>query len=186
MQHQLEIYIRGCLENDPASQEALYKYCFGQFIKICFGYHAAKDDALASFNKAMHQVFTKIKQYRNEGPVLGWIRKIIVNTCLNDLRGQAKFSGNEMSDRDVNQFTAAPEIYSRLEVKQVMEMVQQLPSATRLVFNLFVVEGYTHEQVGGLLGISAGTSKWHLNQARTMLKEKMVQLSNHENRIYAQ
>jgi RNA polymerase sigma-70 factor, ECF subfamily len=185
VQHQLNIYIEGCLKNDPASQEALYKYCFAQFIKICMGYHAGKDDAVASFNKAMHKVFTGMHQYRNEGPVLGWIRKIIVNTCLNDLRGRARFSAVEIDDREINRFTAEPEIYAGLEVKQVMELVQQLPPATRIVFNLFIMEGFTHEQIAKQLGITAGTSKWHLNQARQLLKQGMEQLTRHENNLYA-
>lgn len=185
MQHQLDIYIQGCLKNDPVSQEALYKYCFAQFMKICLGYHANNDDAVASFNKAMHQVFTKIHQYRSEGPVMGWIRKTMVNTCLNDIRGKAKFTAKELNDAELNRFHAEPEIYSGLEVKQVLQLVQRLPSATRLVFNLFIMEGYTHEQVSRQLGISTGTSKWHLNHARELLKKEMAQLNKHENSLYA-
>lgn len=185
MQQQLNNYIAGCLQNDAASQEALYKLCYAGFMKICLHYHAGNADAVASFNKAMHQVFTRIKQYRNEGPVLGWIRKIVVNTCLNDLRDQARFSSQQATDRELNSFTAEPEIYAGLEVKQVLELVQQLPPASRLVFNLYIMEGYTHEQIARQLGISAGTSKWHLNQARNLLKQGMAQLNNHENRIYA-
>jgi RNA polymerase sigma-70 factor, ECF subfamily len=157
MQEQVDLYIKGCLQKDPRSEEMLYRYCFTNLIKVCMRYHANQDDATASFNKAMHKVFDKLKSYRKEGVFLGWVRTIIVNTCLNDLSRE----------------------------KEILSLVQELPATCRTVFNLYVMEGYTHEQIAKELRIAAGTSKWQLNQARTLLKDKLSQLSKNEISIHA-
>ncbi len=185
MQEQVEQYIKGSLQNDPRSEEMLYRYCFTNLIKICMRYHNNQDDATASFNKAMHKVFDKLKSYRNEGFFLGWVRSIIVNTCLNDLSRVLKYSDREMSEVDAVVYQAMPDVYSNISEKEILALVQQLPDVPRTVFNLYVMEGFTHNQISKELKIAAGTSKWQLNKARTMLKDKLVQLSRVEISIHA-
>lgn len=185
MQEQVEQYIKGCLQNDPRSQEMLYRHCFANLMKVCMRYHANQDDATASFNKAMHKVFDKLKSYRNEGVFLGWVRTIIVNTCLNDLSRVIKYSDREISEADAAVQQTIPDVYANISEKEILTLVQQLPDAPRTVFNLYVMEGYTHEQIAKELKIAAGTSKWQLNQARTMLKEKLSHVSKNESSIHA-
>ncbi len=176
MEENIDIHIKGCLANDPKSQELLYKYCFMNLMKVSFRYHTNEADAAASFNKAMHTVFDKLKMYRGDGPFLGWVRTIVVNTCLNELRKVVKYPVKEVNEDELKLNNTLPEVYSNISEKEIMALVQTLPDATRLVFNLYVMEGYTHIKIGEALKISAGTSKWQLNQARTILKEKITML----------
>jgi RNA polymerase sigma-70 factor, ECF subfamily len=185
MDENINIHIKGCLANDHKSQECLYKYCFINLMKVSFRYHTNEADAAASFNKAMHTVFDKLKMYRGDGPFLGWVRTIVVNTCLNELRKVVKYSIQEINEDELKLQNTLPDAYSNISEKEIMALVQALPDATRLVFNLYVMEGYTHTKIAEILKISAGTSKWQLNQARTILKEKIIMLQNNENIIHA-
>ena len=185
MQEQIEQYIKGSMRNDPRCEEMLYRYCFANLMKVCMRYHSNQDDATASFNKGMHKVFDKLKSYRSEGPFLGWVRTILVNTCLNDLNRVIKHTDREISEADTVVYQTIPDVYANISEKEILALVQQLPAAPRTVFNLYVMEGYTHEQIAKKIGIAAGTSKWQLNQARILLKDKLSQLSKNEICIHA-
>lgn len=185
MKEQVGTYIKGCMQNDPRSQESLYRYCFTNLMKVSLRYHTNQDDAAASFNKAMHIVFDKLKSYRNEGSFLGWVRTIIVNTCLNDLSRVIKYSDREVLERDTEAFQTAPDVYGAISEKEILALVQQLPNAARTVFNLYVMEGYTHDKIAKELKMTVETSKWQVNQARTMLKEKLSLLNKNESSIHA-
>jgi RNA polymerase sigma-70 factor, ECF subfamily len=185
MQVDIDIHIKGSLAKDPRSQEVLYKYCYANLMKVSFRYHSNSADAAASFNKAMHTAFDKLKLYRGEGPFLGWVKTIVVNTCLNELRKVVKYSYEEITEENDNYKNTQPEVYGNISEKEIMEMVQTLPNACRLVFNLYVMESYTHNKIAEILKISPGTSKWQLNQARTILKEKIYNAHTKENMIHA-
>lgn len=182
MEQLLENFINGCKLGNAAHQQQLYRHCFQPMMKVCLRYHKNMDDAAASYNTAMHNVLTKINQYQNKGPFMGWVKRIMVNTCLNDLKASVRFETKEISDRDYNNFLIAPEVYSNIESRDLLAMVQNLPTNTAMVFNMYVMEGFTHEQIAQTLGISIGTSKWHLNNARTILKEKLKNTNRYENR----
>ena len=83
MEEQINKYIKGCIKNNQRSEELLYKYCFANLMKVCMRYHRNTFDASISFNKAMHNVFSKLKMYRGDGAFLGWVQKIIINVYGN-------------------------------------------------------------------------------------------------------
>jgi RNA polymerase sigma-70 factor (ECF subfamily) len=180
MEQQLEHIIEGCKQNKRQSQELLYKYCFQQMMKVCQRYHNNTDDAAASYNTAMFTVFTKINQYKNQGEFLGWIRRIMVNTCLNALKQNTRFEAAEITDKEYQSFQVKPEVYSAMDSKDILALVQSLPSTCKLVFNLNQIEGFSHEQVAEHLNISIGTSKWYLHEARKILKEKIQNMQQNE------
>jgi RNA polymerase sigma-70 factor, ECF subfamily len=182
MEQLLENFIEGCKLGNAAHQQQLYRYCFQPMMKVCLRYHKNMDDAAVSYNTAMHNVLTKINQYQSKGAFMGWVQKIMVNTCLNDLKASVRFEAKEIADRDYNNFLIVPDAYSNIESKDLLKMVQALPTNTAMVFNMYVMEGFTHEQIANTLGISIGTSKWHLNNARTILKEKIKNTNQYENR----
>jgi RNA polymerase sigma-70 factor (ECF subfamily) len=121
----------------------------------------------------MLKVFKNFKQFRGQGDLAAWIRKIIINTCIDFCRRQIKFVHQPPDETTVNEVTLDPEVYGRISCNEVMRLLQELPRTTALVFNLFAIEGYKHEEIGKLLDISAGTSKWHVNEARRLLKNKL-------------
>ena len=178
----LQKIIEGCKQNNPASQKELYQHCFSAMMKVCVRYNNNMDDAGACYNAAMHTAFVKINQYKNEGEFLGWVRKIVVNTCLNNLKQQTKFETKELTQTTHKDFYIDPDIYSSLQSKEILQLVRTLPQNTALVFNLYVMENYTHEQIATELQIAVGTSKWHLNNARTLLKEKIKTMQLNEYR----
>ncbi len=182
MEQLLENFIDGCKLGNAAHQQQLYRYCFQPMMKVCLRYHKNMDDAAASYNTAMHNVLTKINQYQNKGAFMGWVQKIMVNTCLNSLKANTTFETKEITDRDYNNFLISPDAYSNIESKALLNMVHDLPTSTAMVFNMYVMEGFTHEQIADTLGISIGTSKWHLNNARTILKNNIKNTQQYENR----
>ena len=142
-------------------------------LKVCIRYSRDNDEAGALYNEGMLKVFKNIGQFRNEGDFEGWIRRIMVNTCVDHCRKQAKFKHQPLEAIIETSISVDPDIYQRLSGADIISLMQGLPRNTVLVFNLFVLEGYKHEEIGTLLGISGGTSKWHLNEARRLLKLKL-------------
>ena len=177
MLHKINHIISGCREGEARSQEALYHHCYAAFIKICFRYAGGDADIAGSlFNSAMLKVFAKIGSFRNEGEVMGWIRKIVVNCCIDHCRLKTSFNTIDLTEGIEYTKPVVPEIYNRLSGNEVVALLFQLPKNTGFVFNLFVLEGYKHEEIAALLGISVGTSKWHMNEARRLLKKKLQTL----------
>jgi RNA polymerase sigma-70 factor, ECF subfamily len=172
LQHR-DAIIEGCKQDDRQKQEELYKACYLPMIKVCSRYATDIDEAGAFYNEAMLKVFSNIHQYKGESELLGWIRRIVVNTCIDHCRRQAKFVHQSVDTIPDEGISVNPDVYNRLSGYDITRLLQELPKNTSLVFSLFVLEGYKHEEIGQLLGISAGTSKWHLNEARRLLKDKL-------------
>jgi RNA polymerase sigma-70 factor (ECF subfamily) len=138
------------------------------------------DDAAAIYNEAMLKVFTTLHQFEGRGDFMAWVRRIVVNTCIDHCRRQAKFTNYAIEQVPDETISLDPDIYDRLSTNEVICLLQQLPRNTALVFNLFVLEGFKHEEIGKRLDISTGTSKWHLNEARRLLKNKLDDLLKNE------
>lgn len=172
--------IEGCKRQNPQSQAALYRGCYAGMMKLCIRYARDLDEAAAIYNEAMLKVFKTLQQFEGRGDFMGWVRRIVVNTCIDHCRKQAKFTHSSIEQVEDVAVSLEPEIYDRLSAHDVINLLQELPRNTALVFNLFVLEGYKHEEIGQTLGISAGTSKWHLNEARRLLKSKLENLLKKE------
>ncbi len=172
--------IEGCKQQNPQSQEALYRACYPGMIKLCARYARDADEAASLYNEGMLKVFTNLHQYEGRGDWMGWVRRIIVNTCVDHCRRQAKFNHQSLEIVSIDGNGIDPDIYNRLSANDVMRLLQELPRNTALVFNLFVLEGFKHEEIGQMLGIATGTSKWHLNEARRLLKHKLDTLLKKE------
>jgi len=174
--------IEGCKKGDPRSQETLYRECYPVMIKVCLRYTFGDvDHAGGLFNKAMLKIFKNLQQFRNEGEFMGWVRRIVVNVCIDHCRSKTRFKIIDSQETPEYILPVVPEIYNKLSGDDIMKLVHQLPKNTGIVFNLFVMEGFKHDEIASMLGISTGTSKWHLNEARRLLKEKIEHLFKKEN-----
>ncbi|HEV7782027.1 MAG TPA: sigma-70 family RNA polymerase sigma factor [Chitinophagaceae bacterium] len=181
MQTNWHIIIEACKKQEPAAQEQLYRRCYPAMIRICMRYcNGQADMAGGVYNHAMLKVFNNIGQYTGKGEFEGWVRRIIVNTCIDHGRSNAKFQSDELKEETAEWLPIIPDAYSRISGNEILNLVYTLPRNTGLVFNLFVMEGYKHEEIGKILGISSGTSKWHLNEARKLLKQKLETLFKKE------
>jgi RNA polymerase sigma factor (sigma-70 family) len=165
----LEEIIKGCIKGDRQSQEDLYRILSPVMYAVCLRYASDADEAGDFMQEGFIRVYTNIKSYRNEGSFEGWVRRIMVNTSLQLLRKSRKmFLLNEEviegEDYEIS------ESQCELDVADLLNMVQGLPENQRLVFNLFVIEGYNHTEIANMTGIPENTSKSHLHRARSALK----------------
>lgn len=166
--------IEGCIQNDRSAQEAMYKRYYGKMMSLCRRYVKDRDEALSVLNLGFLKVFKSISGYSFSGSFDGWMHRIVYHSIIDQLRVKMKEmkTGDieEAEIRDAQTISGLDNLY----VEDLYKLLDALPESTRVVFNLFAVEGYKHEEIADLLGISAGTSKWHVNQARTQLKDLIL------------
>jgi RNA polymerase sigma-70 factor, ECF subfamily len=180
----LTILIEGCKQNDIQSQQQLYRLCYPDMIKICYRYANDADGAGTIYNDAMLKVFKNIGQYTEEGKLMGWIKTIVINSSIDFSKKQHVFK-QSVPYFPEEESGLRPEAFDRISGKEIQELIRQLPGATATVFNLYVYDGFTHRQIGDMLGISDGTSKWHVSEAKKLLKKKLEQFSNKELQVNA-
>lgn len=159
-------------------QEQLYRLCYPEMIKICIRYAGDIDGAGIIYNNAMLRVFRHIGNYKHEGKLLGWVKTIVVHCCLDHVKKKGPIREVKLGPEQEEQVSITEDAFSRISVKDIQKIIGQLPPATGAVFNLYIYENFTHKQVSGALGISEGTSKWHLNEARKILKNKLEHFLN--------
>lgn len=182
MEYTEQEMIAGCVRGDRMVQEALYKGYYSTFLKVCVRYSKSMEDAEQVLNDGFLKIFTKISSFDNAGSFAGWMRRIMVNTCLDYLRSHELKTGMQMhvnTDKLEDNFnhSSTNSGLEHLEFKELVNLIQGLPAMTRTVFNLFVFDGMTHKQIAELLPISEGTSHWHVHQARHMLQKKIKNLN---------
>ena len=187
MEYSEQEIIKGCQNQNRIFQELLYKKYYSLFLKICARYAKDMPDAEQLLNDGFLRIFNNIKGFKAEGSFEGWMKRIVVNNCLDYLRSTYLKNSMKMHFNDklleTVSSTTNNEGIEKMEFKRLVEMIQSLPVMTRTVFNLFVFEGYTHQQIGALMEISEGTSSWHVHHARSILQKK-IKLTNSENRLY--
>ena len=147
------------------------------FLKVCARYAKSMQDAEQLLNDGFLKVFTQIDYFRNAGSFAGWMQRIMVNTCLDYLRGtslkeEMAMHSNSIAIEDLN-IGITNDAIETMEFRELVGIIQSLPAMTRTVFNLFVFDGYNHKEISSQLSISEGTSAWHVHQARNMLQKKI-------------
>lgn len=172
-----EQLIKACLKEETASQRELYVRYSSRMLGVCHRYARNQADAEDILQEAFIKVFAKIHQFKFEGSFEGWIRKIVVNTALKKYtlaRYEKEVNGYEPVDK--NEKIEDPEAYNNLSEKDLLALINQLPDGYRMVFNLYVMEGYQHEEIAIMLNIQPGTSRSQLVKARNMLQKQITQL----------
>ena len=169
--------IAGCRKKNRAVQEHLYKTYYSMFLKVCARYAKNMQDAEQLLNDGFLKIFTQIDKYGNMGSFEGWMKRVVVNTCLDYLR--STYLKEEMTmhvnavQPEETDLSVTNDGLKQIEFRELVGMIQVLPSMTRTVFNMFVFEGYNHKEISEQLDISEGTSHWHVHQARNMLQKKI-------------
>jgi len=171
--------VRGCMVNDRLAQEQLYKQFHGPMSSICIRYTRNEHDAVEVLHSGFLKVFKNIDRFdASKASLYTWIRTIMVNTAIDFLRQKSRWFVSHPEPEKVESGGIEPEAVQRLSVQELLKLVQCLPPATQAVFNLYVIDGYTHKEIGKLLGISDGTSKWHLSEARRLMQQYLFKLAN--------
>ena len=161
--------IKGCILNDRRMQELLYKQYCSSMMVLCKSYTKNDEDAVEVLQDGFLKVFQQIDRYDADiSSLYTWMRTIMIHTAIDFLRKQNRKTVVVEWKKEQEPSIEA-EALQRMTAQQIQHMLQHLPSTTRVVFNLYVTEGYNHKEVGELLKISEGTSKWHLSEARKYL-----------------
>lgn len=161
--------LAGCLHNQRRSQELLYKQFYGYAMSICMRYTNSRDEAQDVLNDGFLKVFTRLDQYDTTQPFKGWLRRIMINTALDQYRASVRHQHVDLSEASYAS-TEIADVHSQLAHEELIELIQQLSPAYRLVFNLYVIDGYNHEEIATRLLISVGSSKSNLARARENLR----------------
>jgi RNA polymerase sigma factor (sigma-70 family) len=172
----LEEQIKLCVKKDRKAQKFIYETFFGKMFAICMRYvNKDEDDAMDILNMSFLKVFNNIENFQFKGSFEGWMKKITVNTALDYLRANKAYRQMVYFDPDTEFNDAAVEndALSDIHTQDIYKMIQQLPSVSRAVFNMFAIDGYTHKEISLELNISIGSSKWHVSSARQLLKEML-------------
>ena len=171
LEDDIQILIDGCLKNDRKAQEHLYKRFYKAMMTLCARYTKDHNDALEVLNDAFLKIFKQIGQYEAaKASLYTWMRKIVINTAIDFLRKQQVVHNMEVLLAEGDDPGIENEAIQKMNGEELLKMIRQLPATTRLVFNLYAIDGFSHREIASLLGISAGTSRWHLSDARRQLK----------------
>ncbi len=176
--------IKDCLKGKQAAQKQLYQEFAPLMLGVCYRYTKSLEDAEDILQDGFVRVFTFLHQYNREGELGAWIRRIMVNTALNYLKKSRKYQNDLLYDtKELTIITNEnPEVL--LNAKELAEMIRQLPTGYQTIFNLFAVEGYTHVEIGQMLGISDNTSRSQYMRARQLLSSWLTNSSGNKNRVY--
>jgi RNA polymerase sigma factor (sigma-70 family) len=165
--------IQGCMKRERASQQRLFDTYSPKMYAICLRYVRDEMEAEDILVTAFTKIFEKIPQFKGEGSFEGWIRRIVVNDALTYLRKSRTMyleTDLEEADRDIN----LEQLADHLEAEDLLNMIQQLPAGYRVVFNMYAIDGYSHKEIAGHLGISENTSKSQLSRARVYLQKMLA------------
>ena len=174
---ELEQLIHGCIHNERAAQEKLYRLFYPRMMALVKRYIDHEEQAEEVMNNGYLRAFQKIKQYNFQGSFEGWLRKIIFHAVADYVKQNTRYS-NQVVLVEKDQQVENSHV-EKLYYDQLLKLVQELPDATRNVFNMYVMEGFTHKEISNIIGISEGTSKWHLSEGRRVLKEKIEKMELH-------
>jgi len=171
--------IEGCLTNDRAAQKQLYEVMSPTMFAICLRYADSYQTAEDLLQEGFIKVFRYISNYRGEGSFEGWVKRIFVNTAIEHFRKQARMYPI-VNLEVVDHALQAGDPGDALELADIQKLIQTLSPGYRTVFNLYVVEGYSHKEIGDMLDISEGTSKSQLARARYLLQKMIIETNTIE------
>ena len=161
--------VKDCLKGKPQAQRELYEQFSEIMLGVCYRYTRSMRDAEDVLQEGFVKVFRYLHQYKQQGELGAWIRRIMVNTALNYLKRHRKYQEEMFFTEEYMHPVADEDPAVRLQAKEIADLVRQLPQGYQVIFNLHAVEGYSHVEIGEMLGISDGTSRSQYSRARNLL-----------------
>jgi RNA polymerase sigma factor (sigma-70 family) len=176
--------ISGCIQGNRQMQEELYNRFSGKMYAVCLRYANNSDDAQDLLQEGFIKVFRNLHRFRAEGSFEGWIRRVFVNSSIEHFRKKS-LELSRVSEKEENTIEDVDiSALDNLAEKDIIRLVQDLSPGYRAVFNLYVIEGYSHREIGEMLGISEGTSKSQLARARSILQKKVSEYLSETRKSY--
>lgn len=173
--------LQACMKDNRKAQFELYQCCYSVMMSVCYRYEQNKEDAEFLLNKAFYKILTNLKNYNTAVPFEAWIRRITINTAIDEYRKNKRARLDyveEPADWAPLKMMDYNEAESKFDADDLLAMVRNLPAATQKVFNLYVIDGYNHKEIAEQMQMSEGTSKWHLSNARKKLQDMIKKMMN--------
>jgi RNA polymerase sigma-70 factor (ECF subfamily) len=175
--------IEACIRSDRRAQSELYNRCYGVLMGICMRYLKDEQEAMAMVNQGFLKILNSLDKRKPEAPLEAWMRRIMINTVIDEFRRQRRrletITYEDFTDSTSHEaYVEFNEADRRLDAAAIEAMVQRLPEVSRQVFNLYAIDGYHHKEIAALLGMSVGTSKWHVSFARKQLRQMFADSLN--------
>jgi len=169
-----EAILKGCLQNEPAAQRELYNRYSPKMLSVCYRFAHNREDAEDMLQEGFIKIFSQMHTFGNRGAFEGWIRRIIVHTCINILKKNKKFNESVDIIHATGAMVREESVPSIVQAKQIVECIRMLPIGYRTVLNLYAIEGYSHREIGRMLDIEESTSRSQYTRAKAMLEEILV------------
>jgi RNA polymerase sigma factor (sigma-70 family) len=164
----------GCINNDPSAQRELYNRYSPKMLSVCYRFSQTREDAEDMLQEGFIKIFSQIHTFQNKGAFEGWIRRIIVHTCINFLKKNKKFSDNVKLEYAGFLEVKEETMPSIMQARQVVECIRLLPMGYKTVLNLYALEGYSHKEISNMLDIEESTSRSQYTRAKSMLEMILV------------
>lgn len=169
-----EALLQGCLKKDSAAQKALYEKYSAKMLAVCYRYAHNREDAEDMLQEGFIKVFSQIHTFKSQGAFEGWIRRIMIHTCINILKKNKKFNENVDLIHASSLLVREDSIPSVIQAKQVVECIRLLPLGYRTVLNLYAIEGFSHKEISEMLDIEESTSRSQYTRAKSMLEDILI------------
>lgn len=157
-------------------QKYVFEKFYGLMMGICLRYVSNREEARDILQEGFIKIFEKVDQYDDSYSFIGWMKRVMVNNAIDNYRRSSKMPMSDNEDILLNEGVDA-DVFSGMGYKEIIKLIQRLPTGYRTVFNLYVIEGFTHKEIGEKLGIAEGTSKSQLNKAKLMLRKQIEELN---------
>lgn len=174
---EIRIILEGCRKNDRRAQEVFYRMLYRFAMGTAMRYSRDESDAAEILSRAFVRIFKHVQTFDDsKGTIYSWVKRIVINEGLDHIKSRNKFQ-NEVEIENAVEPAIDNTALDRLNAAEIMTMIQKLPPATHAVFVLYAVDGFKHREIAEVLGISEGTSKWHLSEARKILQKQIEHLN---------
>lgn len=168
--------VKKCIEGDQRAQRMLFEKFAPKMLGVCMRYAKNTEQAEDVLQDGFVKVFTKLSHYKGDGSFEGWIRRVIVNTALDQIRKNTKFQDNIALDDVEYKLELKGNVLETLAAEDLMVLINDMPTGYKVVFNMFAIEGYSHKEIAKELKVSENTSKSQYSRARAYLKNKLEEI----------
>ena len=169
--------VKECVNGNPKAQRALFERFAPKMMTVCLRYAKDTEQAEDVMQDGFVKVFTKLGDFKLEGSLEGWIRRVMVNTALDQIRKNGRLLGDISTDDVAYKLETNDPIAETLMAEDLMKLVMAMPEGYKVVFNMFAIEGYSHAEIADTLGITESTSKSQYSRARAYLRERIEKLN---------
>ena len=169
--------VKKCVDGDQRAQRMLFEKFAPKMLGVCMRYSKSSEQAEDVLQDGFVKVFTKLSYYKGDGSLEGWIRRIIVNTALDQIRKNAKFQSDVALDDVDYKLELKGNVLENLAAEDLLQLINEMPAGYKVVFNMFAIEGYSHKEIAEELNVSENTSKSQYSRARAYLKKKLEDIN---------